>query len=81
MYISMCGALETGFLHKISVRMPKLSQKPGFLDLGAIFKQVFGFILHRYLTKLGQFPGFYCDRETSLKVGRNRQKQLFHQRT
>ncbi len=28
------GGLETGFLHKISVKMPKLSQKPGFLDYG-----------------------------------------------
>ena len=40
MYISMCGALETGFLHKISVRMPKLSQKPGFLDYGSIALQL-----------------------------------------
>ncbi len=29
-----CGELETGFLRKISVTIPRLSQKPGFWDFG-----------------------------------------------
>jgi hypothetical protein len=57
--ISRCKGSETGFLHKIWVRIPEFSQKPGFLDyLGGYQKPGFFTKSGVRIQEFSQKPGF-----------------------
>ncbi len=68
----MVGAIETEFLHQISLSMPKLSQKPGFwvlgfggVRVGAIETEFLSQILVE-MEKLSKKPGFWSGRPSEL---------------
>ncbi|TAH24867.1 MAG: hypothetical protein EAZ09_03120 [Oscillatoriales cyanobacterium] len=60
-FLRVCGESETGFLPKSGVGIPRLSQKPGFLDFGAIcVESETGFLPKSGvgIPRLSQKPGF-----------------------